>query len=104
MAKNTGEGSFDFVAELVDDPEKPPRVAVLLGWPGRSPKAGHVRIWFSLALTIVIDVPDEEILLQRLYPGGLFSLTVFWIRADYITRTFQELSQSWFWQSGSARP
>jgi hypothetical protein len=51
-----------FISRIVSDPNTPPAVYLLCGYPGDSAKDGHTRFYVSLDLSVWVDVPDDAVI------------------------------------------
>lgn len=54
------------IDQLVDDPSAPPEVAVFMGYPGRSSREGHHRLYLAADLSDFLDIPDKAV--RQAYP------------------------------------
>ena len=50
-----------FIDQLVDDPSAPPVLAVFTGYPGRSSREGHHRLYLAADLSDFLDIPDKAV-------------------------------------------
>jgi hypothetical protein len=54
------------VDQLVDDPGAPPELAVFIGYPGRSSREEHHRLYLAADLSDFLDVPNKAV--RQAYP------------------------------------
>jgi hypothetical protein len=74
----------ELVVKLVPDPSQQQPVVVLSGFLGRSPEAGHWRLYLTAALNEYVEMPEVSIVhSQSLKPNqsSLGVITV-WVRSD----------------------
>ncbi|MBF0194163.1 MAG: hypothetical protein HQL71_06370 [Magnetococcales bacterium] len=76
--------SKDFVAGVVTDPNNPPNVMLLVGYPGQSSLEKHLRIYMNLELSDHIDIPEDDIIFKKeiTSPENPFAPTYFWVNRD----------------------
>jgi len=82
-SKSQGPGR-GLAAHVVRDPQNPPELQLLAGFPGASSEEGHTRLYLEPLLSDYVEIPDDAILhVQHLPPeisplGGAY----LWVRRD----------------------
>jgi hypothetical protein len=83
-AENAAEAHADFVAKIVADPNSPPALFVLRGYPGPSARENYTRLYLGLDLAAWLDIPTTAVVHTEPVPREFDWLggAVLWVRRD----------------------
>lgn len=77
-----------FIAALVKDPARPPKVRLISGFIGESSEKDHTRIYLDAELRRYVDIPSNGIVHAKLVPEASSPLggVHVWVREDVAIR------------------
>ena len=95
----------ELIEKLVPDPAAPPDVIVLVGFLGKSSRAGYVRLYLTPKLNDYFEIPEKDVILTQSLATELNPLggTIVWVRREaelLHTRTTPAQAQAEFLQGG----
>lgn len=77
-----------FVAALVKDPNRPPKLRMISGFVGESSIKGHTRVYLDVELRRYLDIPSEGIVHAKVLPEASSPLggVHLWVREEAAIR------------------